>query len=233
MHEYKLIRSKRKTVAIHITKHGTVEVRAPKDVPKSYIDGIVCEKDKWIEKHRLVMERRIEGKDKFRLSYGDTVMFLGEECSIIAKDGGHAGFDGECFYVPPGLSDNEIKAAIVRIYKMLAKQIMPQRVALFAQRMNVNPSSVKVNSAKTRWGSCSGKNAINFSWYLIMAPGNIVDYIVVHELAHITQHNHSERFWGIVESVIPDYKERQHELKLLQERLACEDWDLKKGAMDD
>ena len=90
--------------------------------------------------------------------------------------------------------------------------------------MNVTPIAVKVNSAKTRWGSCSGRNSINFSWRLIMADDDVIDYVIVHELAHIKEHNHSDRFWAVVASVLPDYKMRQAKLKILQKKLASEDW---------
>ena len=84
---------------------------------------------------------------------------------------------------------------------------------------------VPINSAKTRWGSCSGKNSINFSWRLIMADDYMIDYVVVHELMHIKVHNHSDRFWMHVAAVMPDYKERRLQLKEFQKRVANEDWD--------
>lgn len=88
----------------------------------------------------------------------------------------------------------------------------------------MTPSAVKVGSANTRWGSCSGKNSLNFTWKLILASEAAVDYVVVHELCHILQHNHSARFWQEVGRVLPDYKEREKLLRQLQKRLVTEDW---------
>ena len=91
--------------------------------------------------------------------------------------------------------------------------------------MGVAPTGIKITGAKTRWGSCSSKNSINFSWRLVMADDEIIDYVIVHELAHIKELNHSPRFWAVVEGTLPDYKSRRSRLKLLQKKLAAEDWE--------
>ena len=87
------------------------------------------------------------------------------------------------------------------------------------------PSAVKINGAKTRWGSCSSKKSINFSWRLIKADDDVIDYVVVHELSHITEMNHSPNFWAIVENILLDYRERKVKLKRLQKRLSMENWE--------
>jgi len=144
---------------------------------------------------------------------------------IVVKPGSRAGFDGELFYMPPDLSPERIKYACVQIYWLLAKRDLSIKVLDFAKVMGVVPIAVKINAAKTRWGSCSGKKSLNFSWRLIMAEDDVVDYVVIHERAHITEMNHSSRFWAIVEGILPDYKERQARLKALQKKLSLEDWD--------
>ena len=75
--------------------------------------------------------------------------------------------------------------------------------------MGVTPAGVKITSARTRFGSCSGKNSLCFSWRLMLYPPQAIDYVVVHEMAHIRHHNHSKDFWAFVASVMPDYRERQ------------------------
>ena len=95
----------------------------------------------------------------------------------------------------------------------------------FAKRMDVTPTAIKINGAKTRWGSCSAKKSLNFSWRLIMADDDVIDYVVVHELAHIAEMNHSARFWALVEGALPDYQSRKAKLKALQQRLSIEDWE--------
>ena len=222
---YKLTRSRRKTVAIHITKDAFVEVRAPLKMPKAEIEKLVMEKEKWIENNLKRRKQINENKSVFKLTYGGIAMICGKMHPIQAKEGTRAGFDGDYFYMPPNLTPDEIKNALIQIYKTAAKRIINEKVTKYAKYMNVTPTGIKITGAKTRWGSCSGKNSINFSWRLVMADENVIDYVVVHELSHIKEHNHSQRFWKTVEKVLPDYKQRQLKLKLLHKKLSNENWD--------
>ena len=100
-------------------------------------------------------------------------------------------------------SDADIKAL-----RKKAKEIIPGKVEYYARIMQVQPSSVKINSAKKRYGSCSGTNNLNFSLFLMDKDERFIDYVVVHELAHIKHHNHSKEFYKFIEKFMPDYKER-------------------------
>jgi predicted metal-dependent hydrolase len=222
--DYTLVRSRRRTAAIYI-KTGGVEVRAPLKMPKRDIDRFVASKERWITEHLAESQTNAERREAFTLNYGDTVMFRGAEYVVTEKAGNRAGFDGERFYLPPGFAPGQVKSVVVQIYRRLTKIHLFDRVSHYAGIMNVSPSAVKINGAKTRWGSCSAKKSLNFSWRLIMADDAVIDYVVVHELAHITEMNHSARFWAIVESVLPDRNERQRRLQELQERLNVENWE--------
>ncbi len=225
MTNYTLVRSKRKSIAIYITKEATVEVRAPLNVSKVYIDNFVQSKQKWIDKHLLERKVHIEKKAEFLLSYGSKVLYSGKEYPIMESEGNTVGFDNVYFYVPKKLSPEQIKHALIKIYKLLAKRELNKKVIQFSKQLNLLPSTVKINSSRTRWGSCSSKGSINFSWRLMLADDALIDYVVVHELAHLKELNHSKKFWAIVESVLPDYKERKKGLKLLQEKLSTENWE--------
>ncbi|MBQ7115990.1 MAG: M48 family metallopeptidase [Clostridia bacterium] len=96
----------------------------------------------------------------------------------------------------------------IKLLRKKAKEIIPQKVEYYAKLMQVNPNSVKINSAKKRYGSCSGANNLNFSLYLMDKDERFIDYVVVHELAHIRHHNHSKDFYKFIEQFMPDYKER-------------------------
>jgi len=111
-----------------------------------------------------------------------------------------------------------------QIYRLKAKEYIPSRVKEISKSMGVTPATIKINGAKTRWGSCSSLKSINFSWRLMMAEDAVIDYVVVHGLAHLIEMNHSPRFWAIVERIVPDYKERQIQLKNLQKKLSVENW---------
>ena len=109
----------------------------------------------------------------------------------------------------PEPTDEERKALIAR-----AKEYLPMRVDYWSGIMGLTPTGLKITSARTRFGSCSGKNSICFSWRLMQYPPEAIDYVVVHELAHIRYHNHSPAFYALIERYMPDWRER---MKLLKE----------------
>lgn len=108
---------------------------------------------------------------------------------------------------------NELSDTEIEELKRKAWEYIPNRVEYFASIMGVSPSNVSINKAKSRFGSCNSKKRLNFSCNVMRYPNEAIDYVIVHELAHIKELNHSKRFWAIVESVLPDYKERQRILK--------------------
>ena len=222
MVEYTLTRSKRKTIGLYI-KDGILEIRTPLKCSQSEIDKLVAEKENWIRDKLSYSKSLSKKREDFTLNYGSKILYLGEEYPIIKKAGSRVGFDNG-FYMPQDLSQDEIKDACIQIYRLLAKRDLTNKAHEFSKQMNVMPVAVKINDAKTRWGSCSSRKSINFSWRLIMADSAVVDYVTVHELAHLTEMNHSAKFWSIVENVLPDYRERKSRLRKLQKRLSTENW---------
>ena len=162
---YKLIRSKRKTTAIEITKGCEIIIRAPLFQSQKTIENFVNEKSDWIEKS---LKNQALKEDKFNITE--------QEAERL---------------------------------KALAKKIIPHKVEYFSSLTGLVPTAVKITSAKTRFGSCSGKNSLCFSWRLMQYPPAAIDYVVVHELCHIRHHDHSPAFWAAVAQVMPDYKQRQ------------------------
>jgi len=231
MYAYKLFRSHRKTISLKITPQAEIIVRAPHRVSKVEIDRLVASKSSWIEKHLVTARQREKVRESFAVDYGDAVQLRGADIPITARPGSRIGYsegseDGEqtCFYMPPGLPPGEIKRCAAEIYKLAAKNHLPQRTHYFANIMGIKPVRVGITSAKTRWGSCSTEKRINYSWRLMMASDDIIDYVIVHELAHILEFNHPGQFWATVASVLPDYKQRRERLKELQRKLSCESW---------
>jgi predicted metal-dependent hydrolase len=98
-------------------------------------------------------------------------------------------------------------------YRQQAAKIIGDRVTFFAAHYQIPVDTIRITSARTRWGSCSPKNKLSFSWRLVMTPPDVIDYVVIHELAHTIHHNHSKRFWSLVEKWMPDYKERRKQLR--------------------
>ena len=100
-----------------------------------------------------------------------------------------------------------------------AMEIFPKRVEYYARLMGISYGRITIREQKTRWGSCSGKGNLNYNWKLTLMPPEILDYVVVHELAHRKEMNHSRDFWKIVEQVLPDYQKRRKRLKELSAEL--------------
>lgn len=106
------------------------------------------------------------------------------------------------------ITDNEVEALIRQ-----AKDIIPKRFDYFSSIMNIYPTGIKITKAKKRFGSCNQKNSLCFSCFLMQYPLEAVDYVVVHELAHIRHHNHSAEFYSLIRRYMPDYKQREKLLK--------------------
>ena len=109
--------------------------------------------------------------------------------------------------------ENEISAERIRFLTAQARMHLPVRTACFAKQMGVQYERISIRHQKTRWGSCSGRGNLNFNCMLMAMPESIQDYVIVHELCHLKEMNHSPAFWAQVEKVLPDYKERRAWLK--------------------
>jgi len=221
---YSISYSDRRTIGLYI-RDGKLEIRAPIGCPQSEIDRLINAKASWIQTQLALTDERAKNKKAFALNFGSEVLYRGELYKIVPRDGNKIGLDGDVIYMPSSFLSNEIQPACIKLYRHLAKGYFLSRVPEIAEHMNVTPTAIKVNSAKTRWGSCSSKKSLNFSWRLILADDDVIDYVIVHELAHIFQMNHSKKFWTIVGNILPDYKNRQARLRTLQNRLATENWD--------
>lgn len=221
---YTVKRSNRKTTALHVNRDGSVEIRCPRSVSEKTLARFVEDHRGWLEAHATNAARNAAARERFTLTPGCALRLLGHDYPLETVDGTSAGFDGSRFYVPAALAHEEIKPTLVGVYKSAAKRYIPSRVAALAAELGLTPASVRITSAKTRWGSCSGRNSVSFSWRLIMAPADAVEYVIVHELAHTIEHNHSRAFWAIVARRLPDYREREKALKALQKQLESEDW---------
>lgn len=221
---YLLKRSKRKTLAVQITQEGQVKVMAPLRLPKYSIEKFLVEKHQWILKYVSKAQENQRARRSFQLRQGDELWLLGKKYPLVYGKVQKPKWDGRQFIVLDEPFEAKRKK-LIALYRKLAREFISEKVVYYSEHMGVTPSAVKISSAKKRWGSCSGKDSLNFSWRLIMAPPQAIEYVVVHELAHIREHNHSQRFWDIVERQMPDYLHRQALLHQVYDRLAKENWD--------
>lgn len=206
----KIVKSRRKTIALVIDSDGELMVRAPFYASNSDIMRFVREKQDWIEQKSAEMKQKKQERPTLELQAGETIPYLGRECMIFRGMTKTICFDGKAFLLP---ETENAKGKLVGWYKKRAAVILKERVETIAKSMQVSPEGVKITSAKTRWGSCSSTNHLNFSWRLIMCPPEVVDYVVVHELCHILHKDHSRSFWESVGSVDIAYREHEKWLK--------------------
>jgi predicted metal-dependent hydrolase len=214
-----IIRSKRKTLAIQIKNDGSLIVRAPNRATNATIHEFVEKHAAWIQTKQTEARSAVTEPPKQYIQ-GETFLFLGKSypLEIVKRQKQPLLFDGK-FKLKESTS-HRAQLVFERWYREQARKILQERVDLFANQYGFEYQGIKINSARTRWGSCSATGALNFSWRLILAPLEQVDYVVVHELVHTVHHNHSKPFWNKVATILPHYKEhrkwfRQHGPRLM------------------
>ena len=203
---YKLIRSKRRTLALMICADTTLVVRAPAHIPLDAIEQFIGKNTDWIKRTIARLQRRPQVKQKEFVS-GEEFLFLGKSYPLEVQNDTRQPLHLRDGFILNAKERSRGRELFIGWYKKEAKNIIVARVAWWAQRFCLAYQSVNITSANRRWGSCAPNDRLNFSWRLVMAPIRVIDYVVVHELAHITHKNHSRRFWSRVKEMCPDYKD--------------------------
>lgn len=211
--EYKLIRSNRKTISIMINKDAQVVVKAPNRVSQKYIDDFVSSKQDWVHKNIKKMEAIAEQRQPKKYDGGEIFMLFGKEYLMcISSVEKKIRIVDDRIYFPQAYLDNP-KEHMIKWYKAIAKKYLVKRTEQIAAQLDLHPNKIKITSADKRWGSCSSKKNINFSYKLIMANEMAIDYVIIHELCHLLYMNHSRLYWSTVERIMPDYKHHKKYLK--------------------
>jgi predicted metal-dependent hydrolase len=211
--DFDIIRSRRKTIAVEITKEGGVLVRAPLKLARREVLAFVHQNRGWIAR-KLAQARVLqEERTPRRVLEEESFPFLGEQHRLRYVAGGEylRKENGE-FLLGSDLS-SRAEGMFRTWYRARAREILEDRVAYFSLRMGLACGSVRITDARERWGSCSAAGSLNFAWRLVMAPPAVIDYVIVHELAHLVEMNHSRRFWERLGSILPDYRQRRRWLK--------------------
>lgn len=220
--EIKIIRQRRKTIGVYVRSDCTVEVRCPVWMSEAEALAFAHMKKDWIEKHIRKKQQEQQRQKNTLIGWGSTALYMGRDYPIYpcAQDA-YLDLNTGAFYIS---SESEIKETLSRIYRREAERVLPEKIQSFSQRMGAKPAKLGISSARTCWGSCSGKGSIHFSWRLMMAPEPAIDYVVIHELAHLFHHNHSPAFWEVVRWFCPEYQERKRQLRETTEKMMCQGW---------
>ena len=224
--DYTVVRSSnRNKLTITVERDRRVVIHAPEGTTDQKIAQIVQSKKQWIcEKiaHPQKYQTLPHGPGK-ELVNGESALYLGRfyRIEIVEGESSHIQFS-QCFLIPKDLSKRGIEPLRAWYISKAKEKIIP-RVKLYAIHLNVVISQVKIIDEHYRWGSCTVNNNINLNWRLIKAPMFVIDYVVIHELTHLLEANHTPRFWSIVRSQIVNVDKAKNWLKengqLLEEKL--------------
>ncbi len=222
---YEIVYSnKRKKAAILVRPNLKVEFRAPKGLSTDTIRKMVEGKALWIFKKLEWFEVNRLPDQKKQYCEGENYLYLGKECPlrIIFVDNIKKSltfFKGSELTVEVPKNTPEyrlpflVKEAIWRFYSERAEEEVEEILRSYSKKLGIDPPVFKVKYQKRRWGSCSADNILRINFQLIMAPHRQLEYVVVHELCHVKEKNHSVRFWKLVRELMPDYEKHRNSLK--------------------
>lgn len=202
----KILFSFRKSYSLQVTENARLVIRLPYGIDEKEIRNIIKKHKRWIlTKIKLAQQIKQKVK-KYNYEEGEKFLYLGNSYPLtFTKNQSEPILFDKKFLISSEHSSNA-KSILISWYKERAKNIFLERVEYYATLYNFNFRKVQLSSARKKWGSCSVNGDIKIAWRLVMAPLAAIDYVVVHELAHLKIKNHSKEFWRIVANVYPDYK---------------------------
>jgi hypothetical protein len=200
--------SQRKTADIRV-EQGVVSVIVPKTLSTERIDELLAKKRQWI-REKMLLHRETRPASTRRFVSGEAIPYLGRNYRLKVVDGPFKApklDKGRLVVSVPGGSNQPemVRNAVIRWYRRRAEDKLSAKVERLAPSVGVTPDRVEVRAFRSRWGSCSPKGQVAFNWRIMMAPNRVVDYVVIHELCHLIQHDHSRAYWREVARVMPDY----------------------------
>ncbi len=213
---YLLRRSpRRRSIGLKIGPTG-LTVSVPARLPQREWEAVLRDKSGWVRDK--LEQMRTHAVPDFCWRDGEFIPFLGRTLELVVEAGGPrtrpARFESLLQVGLPDPDDSDaLKNRVMHWYRSEALAFFQDRVQLLARQLDVSVSRLSLTSARTRWGSCSSSGAIRLNWRLIKAPPAVIDYVVVHELAHLIELNHSAAFWQIVAQACPDFREQRIFLK--------------------
>lgn len=219
-----VVRTDRKKSASILLKGGGVQVRVPKHVSEQRIRELITGRTPWITRKLKEAAARTPVKPR-EFAGGETFCCLGRDYRLKVGVGEERSVELNGSYLHTRVLKTDaktrevVRALLAGWYREQAQRHLGEKTEKFSKLIGVSPKSITIKDYKSRWGSCSAKGDISYNWKIILAPHRIVDYVVVHELCHLLEHNHSSRYWRHVERIVPDYRERRKWLNTESERL--------------
>lgn len=209
--------TRRRRLALQVAGDGSVLVAAPAGCPRAMIEAFIRRQAAWIVRQRGELTA-VRGRPRVVLTDGVRLPWLGEWLTLRLCAGEHRVERRDDVLRAPALGAERLRTAIERWYRRRARTVAAHRLVHYAPQVGRWPAELHIRGQRTRWGSCSARGVVSINWRLMQAPLAYLDYVVVHELCHLLEPNHSARFWAAVERVLPDYRTPRAGLARLPQR---------------
>ena len=204
--DYQIIYSKRKTIAITVERDRSIVVRAPVGVSTEKIRQVVESRKLWLYEKINHAQKYPPQPIRKEFITGETIMYLGRYYRLEIKDDDEPGVRFQNRFIISRHHQNNAAQMLRQWYISRAREKLTPKIRAFAEALGVNYNQILVSDLKYRWASCTPKNNLNFNWRIIKAPMFVVDYLIVHELAHLLEPNHTPAFWNVVAVQVPRYE---------------------------
>lgn len=200
-----IIRTSRRSLALTINERGELIVHAPKNMPLYDIMDFLQKKEKWIDE-KCNNINNILSKNKEIVEYQE-IFFFGKRYKVVETQGIETNYLTEkTILIERTKNINKRKQSLKNWYLQNVENVLVPRVQKLAEFMKLKYKSISIINSKAKWGMCDSKRNLYFNWKMLMLSPNVIDYIIIHELSHLIELNHSPKFWEIVKAVLPNYK---------------------------
>lgn len=202
-------------MGIYIDVYGNIELRVPKSTTDVQIQDLIESKWSWIVKKQLEQKEKTKGFKEKNYQEAEELLYLGRHYPIkivvnASSSTASVRFVDEVLEISVQSHDETvIKKLMVKFYKQQCKRLVETRIKVYQSYFKVKPKNIKITSNKQNWGTCNSLRELTFNWKLAMAPLDVIDYVVIHEMCHMVHMNHDRSFWRLVGKYMPDYEEKQ------------------------
>jgi predicted metal-dependent hydrolase len=212
---YEVKYKNRTSFGITVDSYGNVEVQAPKGTAGHQIIQLLETNWNLILAKIEEMNLRLNGPQVKAYELGERFLYLGSDYPIqifqeeqLEQD--FVEFKGELLHIyVKQFEDARIKQALKRFYYQQSKALVEKSISTNQRNFHTKPRSIRITDNKTTWGTCDSRQQLTFNWRLAMAPLDVIEYVVVHEMCHMVHLNHDRSFWRLVGKIMPDYKEKE------------------------
>ena len=201
--------ARRRTLEMRVTRDNRVRVLCPMILSDAQISDFVSAKSAWIESRLRINASKTHGSSQI-ITTGSVLFYRGQNLTLVASQAEQTAIildQDQLIVQAQGNSPEALNALLRDWFYQRAKEILLERTEFYSQALGHQPTNIIFKAYRSMWGRCNASGEIAFDWRIVMAPDSVIEYLVVHELCHLTHFDHSSRFWDLVESVKPDFRE--------------------------